>query len=171
LQTEAEWEFAARGGDITAFDWNYMFSGHITADGVAYNDSKNAGIDSVGWYIFNNINGTTGDTEPEIGKQGYGTHQVGLKAPNALGIFDMSGNVCEWCWDWYNESVTSNDAIYIIDDIINNPCGASLGSDRVRRGGSWSLNVYFCSISYRDNKSPDYKINSLGIRVVRSIPE
>ena len=157
LPTEAEWEYAARGGDPTKDDWNYVFSGADTAEGVSYSSSKNAGLDSVGWYWYNSINGTTGDTQPSSGKQGYGTHQVGKKAPNRLGLYDMSGNVWEWCYDWSGTITTTTPAD-----------GDSLGSGRVSRGGSWNFNAYDASVSFRGRDNPGIRSDLCGFRVVRS---
>ncbi|MCQ2591748.1 MAG: SUMF1/EgtB/PvdO family nonheme iron enzyme [Treponema sp.] len=158
LPTEAEWEYAARGGDPTAADWNYTFSGANKADGTSYTVSKNAGLDSVGWYGYNNITGTTGDTKVTNSADGKGTHEVGQKAANALGIYDMSGNVSEWCYDdWYgNISADTDDA------------GASSGDMRVYRGGDWSHNAYTASVSYREGRSPDFRFPTLGFRVCRN---
>lgn len=157
LPTEAEWEYAARGGDPTEDDWNYVFSGADTAEGVSYTSSKNAGLDSVGWYWYNSVNGTTGDTEPSSGEQGYGTHQVGKKAPNRLGLYDMNGNVEEWCYDWY-ETVSAD----------TDPTGSSSGSRRVHRGGYWSSSAYFVSVCYRFYGRPYNRSINVGFRVVRA---
>ena len=155
LPTEAEWEYAARGGDPTAADWNYTFSGADTAAGVSYSSPNNSGLDTVGWYCYNNITGTTGEEDVE----GRGTHQVGKKAPNRLGLYDMSGNVWEWCYDWYSSISTEE---------TTDPSGATSGSSRVLRGGSWNLNACVASVCYRSHDTPDEHYFDVGFRVVRS---
>ena len=112
LPTEAEWEFAARGGK--------------QSKGYKYSGSDNIGV--VAWYTGNN---------------GGKTHQVGTKEPNELGIYDMSGNVWEWCGDWYGSYSYSSSA-------QTNPTGPSSGSRRVLRGGSWHNDARFCRVSFRN---------------------
>ena len=102
----------------------------------------------------------TGDSTPTSGTQGYGTHEIGKKDHNRLGIYDMSGNVWEWCYDWYNDSVGTGN--------VTDPVGASSGSFRVLRGGGWSYYAGYCSVAYRLSYYPDYRLNNLGFRLVRS---
>lgn len=125
LPTEAEWEFACRGGN--------------NSRGYKYSGSNNLG--SVAWYDDNS---------------GGKTHLVGTKAPNELGIYDMSGNVWEWCADWYGGYSSSAQT---------NPKGPYDGSDRVGRGGSWSNNVWNCRSSYGDDDYPTFRIYNLGLRL------
>lgn len=114
MPTEAEWEYAARGGNKSR---GYKYSGSNI-------------LDDVGWYDSNSSSST---------------HDVGLLDPNELGLYDMSGNVWEWCADWYG-SYDSNSQ--------SNPIGPSSGSYRVRRGGSWGSLAWFCRVSFRDDFSP-----------------
>lgn len=127
LPTEAEWEYAARGGNKN--------------EGTKY--SGGWSIDDVAWYDGNMSNST---------------HMCGTKRPNALGIYDMSGNVSERCEDWYGKSYIQYDN--------DNPKGASTGSGRVLRGGSWSSVARRCRVSDRNSSSPSHRSGNCGFRVV-----
>ena len=126
LPTEAEWEYAARGGNQSL---HYKYSG-----------SNN--IDEVAWY-FNN--------------SGSSTHAVGTKSPNELGIYDMSGNVYEWCSDRNGDYSAGAQT---------NPQGPSSGSGRVLRGGSWDRDARGCRVSNRSNFGPSSRFSYYGLRLV-----
>ena len=128
LPTEAEWEYAARGGNKSR---GYRYSGSNTLDDVA-------------WY---------GDNS------GSKTHAVGTKQPNELGIYDMSGNVSEWCQDWRGSYSSSPQT---------NPTGAVSGSYRVDRGGSWLYSAWFSRSSSRGGRTPGGRDGDLGLRLVLS---
>ena len=127
LPTEAQWEYAARGGNKN--------------EGAKYAGSNM--IDAVAWYKDNS---------------GSSTHIVGSKRANALGIYDMSGNVKEWCKDWYANSYVSYDT--------NNPVGPSSGSNRVFRGSSWWFTASNCRVANRSSGTPNFRDDDLGFRVV-----
>ena len=129
LPTEAEWEYAARGGKESN---DYKYSGSNT-------------IDDVAWYYYNSSSTT---------------HAVKTKQPNELGIYDMSGNVLEWCADWYDSS-------YYSSSPRTNPTGPSSGFGRVLRGGSWDYTTMSCRVANRSNGSPDDRSISYGLRLVR----
>lgn len=133
LPTEAEWEFAARGGNVSK---KYTYSGSNTLDDVA-------------WYYENAYN--VGSDDPN-----YGTHEVKTKAPNELGIYDMSGNVYEWCQDWYGSYSSGSQT---------DPTGPTSGSRRVNRGGSWLSSASFCRVADRDGNSPSDTNSYLGFRL------
>ena len=121
LPKEKEWEYAAKGGG--------------KSHGYEYSGSNE--INDVAWYDSNACDGV-GQSSPD-----YGTHNVKTKKANELGIYDMSGNVWEWCEDLYDSS----------------------GSGRVDRGGSWYNSARFCRVSSRHNDAPDLRLNYLGLRL------
>jgi formylglycine-generating enzyme required for sulfatase activity len=126
LPTEAEWEYAARGGS--------------KSKGYKYSGSHN--LNKVGWYD---------------GNSGGNTHPVGQKRPNELGIYDMSGNVWEWCSDWYGSYSAA---------MQTDPTGASSGSYRVERGGSYDFSTSYGRVAYRYIGTPAGSRHDLGFRVV-----
>ena len=154
LPTEAEWEYAARwqGSDKTnAAQYGDVYLTKLNSASGAkadWNDTVETG--EVAWY-----SGNSGGT----------THQVGKKRANALGLHDMSGNVWEWCFDWYKGDPASNDAAYTEAGIVTDPQGAASGSNRVRRGGSWYNNANYCAVGLRYSYSPDDGDSNLGFRL------
>ncbi|MDR3261780.1 MAG: formylglycine-generating enzyme family protein, partial [Tannerella sp.] len=128
LPTEAEWEYAARGGE--------------SSRGYKYSGSNNVG--EVAWY-----SGNSGDK----------THPVGTKKANELGIYDMSGNVWEWCSDWYGAYSSSSQT---------NPQGATSGSYRVARGGGWSGYARNVRVPFRNARAPGNRSSYLGFRLASS---
>ena len=137
LPTEAEWEFAARGG-LASNDYDYGFT---------YSGSNR--IQDVAWYYDNSYAVGMGDPN-------YGTHPVATKYCNLMGTFDMSGNVWEWCQDWYG-SYTSETQV--------NPRGPETGSYRVMRGGSWCNSAKYNRVSCRNYSYPGYAEYHVGFRL------
>ncbi|MCR4790479.1 MAG: formylglycine-generating enzyme family protein [Treponemataceae bacterium] len=160
LPTEAEWEFAARGGNPDEEAWDYTFSGSTISQGD-YNRQKMPEIDTVGWYVYNNKAGISGSRNENL-ENSYGTHEVGLKESNALGIFDMSGNVYEWCYDRKD---------YISTGTETNPTGPNSGSYRIIRGGGWDSEGFYLSVCSRTNQSPFDTGSKYGFRICRSVIE
>ena len=135
LPTEAEWEYAARAGDKTVDSLTYSGT------------SSESELGNYAWYSSNS-NGKT--------------HEVGTRTENGYGLSDMSGNVWEWCWDWYA------DDYYSQTEGSSDPKGASSGSFRVGRGGGWDDYAFGASVSSRYFVSPGSRFSGLGFRVVRA---
>jgi len=134
LPTEAEWEYAAKGG--------------IKGGGFKYAGSNT--IDDVAWYSTNS---------------GSKTHPVGQKNANEIGLFDMSGNVWEWCSDWYGEKYYEE----FRASTANNPKGPTTGEYAVLRGGSWYNLVNLCRASLRYWYTRSVRLNNVGLRVARAV--
>jgi len=128
LPTEAQWEYAARAGTTTTYYWGNVFD--------------DATVGQYAWFSPNS---------------GSKTHAVGQKLPNAFGLYDMAGNIWQWCWDWYGTYPSGSQT---------DPTGASSGTNRVIRGGSWRDLLYKLSPSYRLGYMPYYQDGNIGFRVV-----
>jgi formylglycine-generating enzyme len=137
LPTEAEWEYACRSGSRTDFN-----TGDMLHSGLAPLDPA---LDKAGWYG---------------GNGNHSTRPVGRKTPNAFGLYDMHGNVAEWCWDLYGSS-------YYVKSEHTDPKGPANGTMRVLRGGAWTDFAKDCRSSRRQYTSPGVKYNYYGFRVVR----
>ena len=140
LPTEAEWEYLARAGSATALP-----TGDLVVTGPV-REPIDPVLDPLGWYWANS---------PQ------GTQPVATRAPNAWGLFDLHGNVWEWCWDRFGP--------YPYEPGLD-PEGPADGLDRVARGGSWSSYAAFCRSANRHHYRPDHVGNTVGFRVVRSLP-
>jgi hypothetical protein len=125
----------------TETEWEFAARGGANSNGYTYSGSNTVG--DVAWYVDNSA---------------YTTHTVGTKAANELGLYDMSGNVWEWCWDWYGDYPTSAQTDYT---------GAVSGLYRVERGGCWASDAYNCSMAKRSINSPYFLSGAIGFRVVR----
>ena len=136
LPTEAEWEFAARGGNMS-YGYKYAGSDYLP---------------SVAWYSDN-------DSWESKGTGTYGTHPVATRNPNELLLFDMSGNVHEWCQDWFGNYGS---------EAQTDPSGPTMGTARVYRGGSWYFDEWFCRVSFRNGVSPSYRSYGIGLRLALS---
>ena len=143
--TNVSCDWAANGYRLpTEMEWMFAAKGGNQSQGYTYSGSND--VDSVAWYSPNSSNST---------------HPVGTKAPNELGIYDMSGNVWEWVWDIAGDysSVAQT-----------NPHGPNSGARRGLRGGAINSNASFCTVSYRNNGMPMFSVNFLGFRICRIAP-
>ena len=134
LPTEAEWEYAARAGDNTVDSLTYSGTSDVNKLG------------DYAWYDDNSNDQT---------------HEVGTKKPNAFGLYDMTGNVWEWCWNWHTDSYDTT------TEGGSDPTGASAGSFRANRGGGWYDDSDGCVVSGRGHLNPTFLMHGLGFRVVR----
>lgn len=136
LPTEAQWEYAARGGTSAPF-----YTGNcLSTDQANYN----------GNYPYQTC---------AKGKYHEKTTSVGSFAPNKYGLYDMHGNVWEWCQDWYGGDYYNNSS-------AKNPKGSNTGTNRVLRGGGWNMYAQYCRSAHRGNRNPDIRYNSYGLRLV-----
>jgi len=154
LPTEAEWEYAARAGTQTA-----IYTGNMKIIG-----ERNApDLDPIAWYGGNSGVDYEGGwnssdwKEKQYDHKRAGTHPVGKKKSNAFGLYDMLGNVWEWCQDWYDKNYPGG--------AVTDPLGPSSGSGRVLRGGGWYGFARGCRTANRSSGTPGYRYDGFGFRL------
>ena len=152
LPTEAQWEYAARGESNDAFANGSITVTDCGVDPVLY---------AIGWYCGNSDADYMGCRELDNGRC-IGPHPVGEKSPNALGLFDMHGNVMEWCQDYYDRYPNTTEPVLI------DPSGPSHGTMRVNRGGSWYTPAAYCRSAHRNASLVDEQYTNIGFRLVCS---
>ena len=145
LPTEAEWEYAAGGGQLSN---SYTYSGSDDVNQVAWYWRNAGDINLVGFWSW-----------PMIQQNHDGPKAVGQKKPNELGLYDMSGNVRQWCWDWYGDALPANGTA---------PKGAQSGFGRVWKGGGWIGDAPFTESAFRGRLAANGKGPDQGLRLVRN---
>lgn len=150
LPTEAQWEYAARAGTVTAYANPILFDTANTASG----DNFNSNLHAMGWYVYNDaMENSDGVTAYE-----HGTKPVVAKQANRWGMYDMHGNVLEWCRDWYGPYP---------DGPVTDPSGPSTGGVLVGRGGGWFWQAEYARSAARSYYTPNERGNGLGFRLIR----